>query len=126
MRYQKIILLIGVSLLSLLASCQTNAPDTTISNGQKKSENWRTLTPEEENVIVNKGTEYPYSGDYYNHHETGTYANAVQPHFMNQLRNLIPVVVGQALMISSKKTSNAYQTLMEAVPKLSAPIATHI
>ncbi len=31
------------------------------------------LTPEEENVIVHKGTEAPYSGTYYLHGERGTY-----------------------------------------------------
>ena len=31
------------------------------------------LTPEEENVIVHKGTEAPYSGTYYLHDERGTY-----------------------------------------------------
>lgn len=33
----------------------------------------RPLTPEEERVIVGKGTEPPYSGKYWNHHEAGTY-----------------------------------------------------
>jgi len=31
------------------------------------------LTPEEESVIVRKGTERPYSGKYLDHHEKGTY-----------------------------------------------------
>lgn len=31
------------------------------------------LTPEEENVIRNKGTEAPFTGKYYDHHEDGTY-----------------------------------------------------
>jgi peptide methionine sulfoxide reductase msrA/msrB len=31
------------------------------------------LTPEEERVIVNKGTELPFSGKYYDFHEKGTY-----------------------------------------------------
>lgn len=70
---QKIILLIGVSLFSLLASCQTNTPETTAPETQMKLENWRKLTPEEERVIVNKGTEYPYSGAYYKHDEAGIY-----------------------------------------------------
>lgn len=31
------------------------------------------LTPEEARVIVHKGTEMPFSGEYWNHHEDGTY-----------------------------------------------------
>ena len=31
------------------------------------------LTPEEDRVIVKKGTEAPFSGKYYDHHESGTY-----------------------------------------------------
>lgn len=31
------------------------------------------LTPEEEAVIINKGTEAPYSGEYEKHSEVGTY-----------------------------------------------------
>jgi peptide methionine sulfoxide reductase msrA/msrB len=32
------------------------------------------LTPEEERIIARKGTEPPYSGEYYSHTEDGTYA----------------------------------------------------
>ncbi|TAK43684.1 MAG: methionine-R-sulfoxide reductase [Saprospiraceae bacterium] len=31
------------------------------------------LTPEEEQVMVHKGTEYPFSGKYNDHFESGTY-----------------------------------------------------
>ncbi len=31
------------------------------------------LTPKEEKIILHKGTEMPFSGEYYNHHEKGTY-----------------------------------------------------
>jgi peptide methionine sulfoxide reductase msrA/msrB len=34
---------------------------------------YRELTPEEEAVIVDKGTEFPFSGEYYDHFEKGTY-----------------------------------------------------
>ncbi len=31
------------------------------------------LSPEEERVIVHKGTEAPFTGEYVNHHDEGTY-----------------------------------------------------
>lgn len=34
---------------------------------------WNTLTPEEERVIVHKGTERPYTGEYLNNKIQGTY-----------------------------------------------------
>lgn len=34
---------------------------------------WRTLKPEEERVIVHKGTERPFSGDYVHQKEAGMY-----------------------------------------------------
>jgi peptide-methionine (R)-S-oxide reductase len=37
-------------------------------------EQWKErLTPEEYNVLRKKGTERPYSGQYYDHHESGIY-----------------------------------------------------
>jgi hypothetical protein len=102
---QKIILLIGVSLFSLLASCQTNVPDTTISNQQKKNKNWRTLTPEEEKLSSTKERNTPTRVIItITMKQERMCANAVPLRYMNQLLNLTPVVVGQALMISSKKT----------------------
>jgi peptide methionine sulfoxide reductase msrA/msrB len=44
------------------------------SQAQKKDQmTYKKLTPEEERVIVNKGTERPYSGQYENFWEAGTY-----------------------------------------------------
>jgi methionine-R-sulfoxide reductase len=37
------------------------------------STEWQTLTPAEERVIVHKGTEYPFTGEYDEHFEQGTY-----------------------------------------------------
>lgn len=34
---------------------------------------WNTLTPEEQQVILYKGTELPFSGEFNNHKESGTY-----------------------------------------------------
>src|ERR1044071_5023604 len=34
---------------------------------------WNKLTPEEERVIVHKGTEYPFTGEYTDHFEGGAY-----------------------------------------------------
>ena len=39
----------------------------------KSKENWNPLTPEEERVIAHKGTERPFSGEYYQHKAAGTY-----------------------------------------------------
>jgi len=44
----------------------------TITNGQDKM-NYNKLTPEEERVILNKGTEYPFTGKYNDNKEKGTY-----------------------------------------------------
>jgi len=38
-----------------------------------KKQNYNKLTPEEQAVIVNKGTEKPFSGKYYRHKEKGVY-----------------------------------------------------
>ena len=38
-----------------------------------EAKNWRTLTPEEERVIVRKGTEYPFTGQYNKWEEKGTF-----------------------------------------------------
>lgn len=61
------ILLAGV--LACLTVLAQDEPTITLKNGLKM----KVLTPEEEQVIVHKGTERPYTGIYYDHKEQGTY-----------------------------------------------------
>ena len=57
-------------IISNIIACQTeNIKPTTIMNDKK----YNSLTKEEERVIVNKGTEYPFTGDYDNHYKNGIY-----------------------------------------------------
>jgi peptide methionine sulfoxide reductase msrA/msrB len=42
-------------------------------HGKENKMEFKKLTPEEERVIVNKGTEMPFTGEYYTHKEAGTY-----------------------------------------------------
>jgi peptide methionine sulfoxide reductase msrA/msrB len=58
-------------LLLALAGCTQNQHQSTIST--QKNMKFKELTPEEERVIVHKGTEAPYTGKYEKFKENGTY-----------------------------------------------------
>jgi peptide-methionine (R)-S-oxide reductase len=54
----------------------SQSPNTDISSTMailKDTSLYNKLTPEEERVIVHKGTEMPFTGKYYTHKEKGTY-----------------------------------------------------
>ena len=62
-------------MLVVLTACgqkKTNIAATATSKKTSPME-WNKLTPEEERVIVNKGTEYPGTGDLLKNSEKGTY-----------------------------------------------------
>jgi len=70
----KKILLIALFMLSAsINGCMQQRVLTSNKNTSKDSMNYNKLTPEEENVIINKGTERPFTGEYDNFHEKGTY-----------------------------------------------------
>ncbi len=53
-----------------LANVFRDSPE---ENKKLKTMNYNKLTPQEESVILHKGTERPYSGEFNNHKEKGTY-----------------------------------------------------
>ena len=70
-KYFKCLLL---SLMPLMVSCQSKTvtsqqPENTI----KQSMEYNKLTPEEERVIINKGTDRAFTGDYYTKKDSGIY-----------------------------------------------------
>ena len=63
--------------VTFLSCGQNNSTKKTEQNitttKMKDSTNWNKLTDEETRVIVNKGTEYAFKGEYVNNHEDGIY-----------------------------------------------------
>jgi len=60
----------------VLASCVQSAEEASAEGAAAEGKQGLThkeLTPEEEAVIVHKGTERPFTGEYYDHREPGTY-----------------------------------------------------
>lgn len=73
-----ILFLAALLVLSIAASCteysQPERATTSYPAGTEEGEMvYKELTPKEERVIIHKGTEAPFSGEYYDHHEDGIY-----------------------------------------------------
>ena len=67
---------LAVGTLTLLLSAMACSGETTADEpkrGASEPMTWKKLTPKEEAVIVHKGTERPFTGEYVDHHEDGTY-----------------------------------------------------
>lgn len=73
----KSIIIFSAGLILLFLSCsQTNKPinsTTDLVQQTPQDSSWNKLTKEEENVIVYKGTERPWTGEYVKSHAVGTY-----------------------------------------------------
>ncbi len=57
----------------LLLIAMISISQTSCSKNNSKNMKLNKLTPQEAAVIINKGTEYPYTGEYTNNKESGTY-----------------------------------------------------
>jgi peptide methionine sulfoxide reductase msrA/msrB len=71
-----LVFLLGGILLIYLSSTGINSVLGSDKSNSKENENgtmYNELTPEEEYVIINKGTEAPFSGDLLNNHDEGVY-----------------------------------------------------
>jgi len=84
-------------------------------NSEQQKSEYKTLTPKEQQVILNKGTEPPFVGEYTDHFEAGG-------HYISFIRT----AVGQLLMMRSKALSDMRRTQMVSAQKFFALIAMAI
>lgn len=68
------ILIVVLATSALGISRNLNKQGDQNSSKTMKQLNLKSLTPEEKRVILNKGTERPFSGEFYLHNEAGVYA----------------------------------------------------
>lgn len=63
-----------LTIFPFIVSCQNNNMNSTNQKIQNDSTmQYNKLTPEEERVIINKGTDRPFTGDYYTKKDNGIY-----------------------------------------------------
>ncbi len=74
---------------------------------------WRKLTPEEERVILRKGTEMPFTGEYNDNYSKGTYVcrQCESPLYLSQDK-FKSGCAGHRLMMKSLEQFSAFRMLM--------------
>lgn len=65
--YRRLMIVLSMAIVSTFFSCMKHQPK------EIKMNNWKPLTPEETLVIINKGTERPFTGEYTDTEANGTY-----------------------------------------------------
>ena len=88
---------------------------------------YNALSPEEQHIILHKGTERPFVGKYTDHYEAGGHypyaANAI-PHFTVQSTSFSPAAAGQRLTMKSQARCAVKPMRMVIALKLYAPNVT--
>jgi hypothetical protein len=85
------------------------------------------LTPEEEEVIVRKGTEMPFSGEYCIFLRRVLIAvKDADRIYIDQQTNLIPDAGGRVLILRFQALSRAFLMTTESVPRFNAQNAERI
>src|SRR5437773_1246872 len=73
MKDLKAIIYSSMLVLLSLTSCNSQSPMNTTSTAAAGTQGYNKLTPEEERVILHKGTDRAYTGEYYKNHDNGIY-----------------------------------------------------
>ena len=75
MKKGMLVMLVSLAFATLVLAGEKEEPEAAMNNNTCMTEDeWKnTLTPEQYKVMRQKGTERPFTGKYYKHHENGVY-----------------------------------------------------